>query len=141
MKQKVNLILVLLFVSMNSLYAAEAVNENLKENENSQVVCEQQETQSIKMVSVKIKENQMPEKNNFFKKFLKKRKQRFLEKFSIKKMLSPKAGMPVVGYIGIGLTLTGMILSFSGAYILALFFLLPAIVLLIIALVQIKRRG
>ncbi len=135
MKQKIITIGILLFVSMNFLFAAEIDRSNTINNEQNEVVYEQQETEPDQATPPQIEENRIV-KTKAFKRLL--RKKRLVEKFIVKNKQLTKSKIPVIFYIGAGLTLVGMILSFSGMYMAALILLIPALILLIISLFFIK---
>ena len=122
MKQKFITIVALLLLSMNFLFAAEPDKEKINENENIEVVYVQQ----VENAPIKAQEFVKSEKKNSFKRIIKKRSKRLMEKLDIDNLLSPQKKGLALAIIGFIIFLPGMILSLVGVA------LIPAIILTVV---------
>ncbi len=138
MKKTIITIAVLLFGSMNFLFAAEVDKNNTTNNEKYEIAYEQQKTEPVQTSYLQMKEKSSV-KTKILNRILKKREQRLIKKIITKNKQITKGKTPVVLFIGAGLAITGMIFSLTGLYIVSLLLLIPAIILLIIGLFQMKR--
>lgn len=122
MIQKFITIVALLFLGINFLFAAEPDKDNINKNENIEVAYKQQ----AENPTIEAQKFVKSEKKSSFKKIIKKRSKRVLEKLGIDNLLNSQRKGLALAIIGFIIFLPGMVLSLVGVA------LIPAIILAVV---------